>query len=151
MCHIKQLSSIFCFSISWTFLHISLTSFLNIWQNAPVKSPGLRFYGFVLIIIQYIPLIEIGQSWFLVYSWSLWKVVFDKGFVIFTHIVTVFAIVKVKVTQSYLILCDPMDYRVHGILQAWMLEWVAFPFSKGSSQPGDQTQVSCIAGRFSTS
>ena len=45
MCHIKQLRSIFCFSISWTFLHISLMSFLNIWHNAPVKSPGLRFYG----------------------------------------------------------------------------------------------------------
>ena len=31
--------------------------------------------------------------------------------------------------------CDPMDYTVHGILQARMLEWVAFPFSRGSSQP----------------
>ena len=36
----------------------------------------------------------------------------------------------------------------HGILQARILEWVAFPFSKGSSQPKDQTQVSLIAGRF---
>ena len=41
--------------------------------------------------------------------------------------------------------------RVHGILQARILEWVAIPFSKGSSQPRDQTQVSCIAGRFFTS
>ena len=47
--------------------------------------------------------------------------------------------------------CDPMDYTVHGILQARILEWVAFPFSRGSSQPRDQTQVSCIAGRFFTS
>ena len=38
-----------------------------------------------------------------------------------------------------------MDYAVHWILQARILEWVAFPFSKGSSQPRDQTQVSCIA------
>ena len=45
-------------------------------------------------------------------------------------------------------LCDPRDYTVHGILQAWILEWVAFPFSRGSSQPRDQSQVSCIAGRF---
>ena len=58
---------------------------------------------------------------------------------------------KVKVAQSYLTLCDPMDYRVHGILQARILEWVAFPFSRGSSQSRDQTQVSCIAGRFFTS
>ena len=40
----------------------------------------------------------------------------------------------------------PMDYIVHGILQVRILEWVAFPFSRGSSQPRDQTQVSCIAG-----
>ena len=35
--------------------------------------------------------------------------------------------VKVKVTQSYLTLCDPMDYTVHGILQARILKWVVFP------------------------
>ena len=47
-------------------------------------------------------------------------------------------------------LCDPMDYTIHGILQARILEWVAIPFSKGFSQPRDQTQVSRIAGRFFT-
>ena len=57
---------------------------------------------------------------------------------------------EVKVTQSCLTLCDPMDYRVHGILQARILEWVAFPFSRGSSHPRDWTQVSCIADRFIT-
>ena len=55
-----------------------------------------------------------------------------------------------EVTQSCLTLCDPMDCTVHGILQARILEWVAFPFSRGSSQPRDQTQVSCIAGGFFT-
>ena len=44
-----------------------------------------------------------------------------------------------------------MDYTVHGILQARLLEWVAISFSKGSSQPRDQTQVSRIAGGFFTS
>ena len=44
-----------------------------------------------------------------------------------------------------------MDYTVHGILQARTLEWVAFPFSRGSSQPRDQSQVSHIAGWFFTS
>ena len=58
---------------------------------------------------------------------------------------------EVKVVQLCLTLCDPMDYTVHGILQARILEWVAFPFSRGSFQPRDQTQVSCIAGRFFTS
>ena len=59
--------------------------------------------------------------------------------------------VKMKVIQSCMILCDPKDYRVRGILQARILEWVAFPFSRGSSQPRDQTQVSHIAGGFLTS
>ena len=41
---------------------------------------------------------------------------------------------KVKVAQSCPTLCDPMDYTVQGILQARILEWVAFLFSRGSSQ-----------------
>ena len=56
----------------------------------------------------------------------------------------------VKVAQSCPTLCDPMDYTVHGIFQARILEWVAFPFSRGSSQPRDRTQVSCFAGGFFT-
>ena len=46
-----------------------------------------------------------------------------------------------KVIQSCPTLCDPMDYTVHGILQARTLEWVAIPFSRGSSQPRDLSQV----------
>ena len=55
-----------------------------------------------------------------------------------------------KVTQSRLTLCDP-----HGLepmeFSARILEWVAFPFSRGSSQPRDRTQASRIAGGFFTS
>ena len=58
--------------------------------------------------------------------------------------------VKVKVAQWCPILCDPMDYTVHGILQARILEWVAFPFSRRSSQPRDRTPIFHIAGRFFT-
>ena len=47
----------------------------------------------------------------------------------------------VKFTQWCPTLWDPMVYTVHGILQASILEWVAFPFSRGSSQPKDRTQV----------
>ena len=59
------------------------------------------------------------------------------------------------VTQLYLLLCDPMDCSppgssVHEILQAKILEWVAVPSSRGSSQPRDRTWVSHIAGRFFT-
>ena len=60
-----------------------------------------------------------------------------------------------EVAQSCPTLCDPVDCSlpgssVHGILQARILEWVAISFSRGSSQPRDQTQVSHIAGRYST-
>ena len=56
----------------------------------------------------------------------------------------------VKVTHSCPTLCDPVDCTVHGILQGRTLEWVAFPSSRGSFQPRDRTQVSCIAGGFFT-
>ena len=46
-------------------------------------------------------------------------------------------ILKVKVIQLCPTLWDSMDYTVHGILQVRILEWVAFPFSRGSSQPTD--------------
>ena len=53
-------------------------------------------------------------------------------------------------------LCDPMDcslpgFSIHGILQARILEWVTISFSRGSSQPRDQTRVSSIGGRHLTS
>ena len=59
------------------------------------------------------------------------------------------------VTQSCPTLCDSMDCSpsgssVHGILQARVLEWVAMPSSRGSSQPRDRTWVFYIAGRFFT-
>ena len=58
---------------------------------------------------------------------------------------------EVKVAQLCLTLCDPLDYTVLGVLQTRILEWIAFPFSRGSSQPRDRTQVSYIAGGFFTS
>ena len=58
---------------------------------------------------------------------------------------------NLKVTQLCPTLCDPMDYTVHGILQARILKWVAFPFCRGSSQPRDVTLVSHIVGGFFTS
>ena len=59
------------------------------------------------------------------------------------------------VAQPCLILCDPTDcsppdFSVHGILQARILEWIAIPFSRETSQPRDRALVSCIAGRFFT-
>ena len=67
--------------------------------------------------------------------------------------VTLYSIVrevKVKLAQSCPTLCGPMDYTAHEILQASILEWVAFPFPRGSSWTRNQTGVSCIAGGFFT-
>ena len=64
--------------------------------------------------------------------------------------------VLVLVAQSCPTLWDPMDCSppgssIHGIFQARVLEWVAISFFRESYWPRDQTQVSCIAGRFFTS
>ena len=59
--------------------------------------------------------------------------------------------VKVLVAQLHPTLCNPMeDSSVHGILQSRILKWVNIPFSRGSSRPRDQTQVSYIADGFFT-
>ena len=73
--------------------------------------------------------------------------------------VCVFMCVRVRACAKLLPLC-PTPYNsmhcsspgcsVHGILQARILEWVAIPFSRGSSHPRDRTCISCIAGRFFT-
>ena len=56
--------------------------------------------------------------------------------------------VKVKATQSCPTLCDPMNYTVHGILQARMLEWVTISFSRGSSNPGIKLQFPALQADF---
>ena len=57
-----------------------------------------------------------------------------------------------EVAQSCLTLCDPMDcslpdFSVHGILQVRIMEWIAISFSRGASQPRDQTRISSTEGR----
>ena len=70
-----------------------------------------------------------------------------KTIKIVSHVITK-SVSELKVAHSCLILCDPMDYTVHGILQARILAWVTIPFSRGSSQPRNQTRISCISGGF---
>ena len=84
---------------------------------------------------------DAGQPEDLVSAWfSLFRNL-NKKYILFSGICSV----KVKVTQS------PTLCTIHGILQARTPEWVAFPFSRESSQPRDRTQVSRIAGGFFTS
>ena len=56
-----------------------------------------------------------------------------------------------KVAQLCLTLCNPVDYTVHGILQARILEWAAFPSPEDLPNPGIEMGVSCTAGGFFTS
>ena len=89
-----------------------------------------------------------GEKGTLLYCWqecklvqSLWR--------------TVRRFLRVLVAKVCLTLCNPMDYSppgssVHEIFQARILEYVAICFSRGSSQPRDQTLFSCTAGRFFT-
>ena len=91
------------------------------------------------------------KQWQILFSWakkSLWTVIVTMKL---KDTCSLEGKVKVKVAQSSPTLCDPMDYIVRGILQARILEWVAIPFSRGSSQPRDRSQVSCIADGFFTS
>ena len=79
---------------------------------------------------------EFSEEWSFI-KWGRW------------HFIVIW-ILKMKVTQSCLTLCDSMDCSmpgssVHGVLQARTLEWVAIPFFRGSSQPRDRTQVPSIA------
>ena len=70
----------------------------------------------------------------------VWKsFTFHQGYKKYLYIVhmpffsPLYKVMKVKVAQSCLTLCDPRDYTVHGILQTRILQWVAVPFSRGSS------------------
>ena len=78
-----------------------------------------------------------------------------KILIIFFKLYKLFILYCVLVVQSCPTLCDPMDcslpdFYAHGILQARILDWIAIPFTRGSSRPRDQTLVFCIIGRFFT-
>ena len=65
----------------------------------------------------------------------------------------IFSGAQAQLLSHVWLFCDTMDCSlpgssVHGISQAKILDWVAISFSRGSSQPRDQTHVSCITGRF---
>ena len=70
--------------------------------------------------------------------WNLLFFVAEKYSIIYLYIW--------RVSQSCPTHCDPMDYTIHGILQARILDWVAFPCCRGSSQSKNQIQVSHTAG-----
>ena len=128
-----------CQKLSTAFGYFSSTSMkLYIGLNVKIIIDILHFYFYFITKVKFTLKLVWPQSipkLFQMFNFSLmnWKI-----------------FLNVKVTQSYLTLCDPIDCIVHGILQARILKWVAFPFSRGSFQPRDWTQVSHIAGGFFT-
>ena len=96
-------------------------------------------------------MLYIDISWLTSYFFcSLWHFIINHKANLYLYFPVKVSEVKWKLLSHVWIFVTPMDYTVHGILQARILKWVVFPFSRGSSQPKDWTQVSCIADRYFT-
>ena len=98
-------------------------------------------------------------SWALLWGWPQWflgsfgiTVLYNWHLLksIFLFLVVVELVAQLCPTVCDPVNCSPPGSSVHGILQARILEWIAIPFSRWSSQPRDQIQVSWTAGRFFT-
>ena len=116
------------FLCTWLLLLSYIIFYFNFWFKGLVTSLHLltrvEFFSVRLVLLWGATLFHCHSPW--------WCTVLDPC--------------EVKVIQSCPTLCNLMDYTVHGILQTRILEWVAFPFSRGSSQPRDWTQISLFAG-----
>ena len=142
------------------------------WSGLPFPSPGNlpdpgiepgspalqdRFFTIWATKVLYLTLTELGRSAILD-TWFFFTRNISRPIYFPISSLSFYYLIKwseVKVTQSRPTLCNPMDcglpgFSVHGILQARILEWIAIPFSMGSSQLRDQTQLSHTAGVFLT-
>ena len=110
-----------------------------------ILSVGLQdIYLIILLLSQANSLVFISNFVFW-HGWDWWNLEYSR----------MSACMCAKLLQSRLTLCKPMDCNppgssVYGILLAKILEWVAIPSPRASSQPRDWTQASHIAGRFHT-
>ena len=113
-----------------------------------------KILNIVLCAIQQIPLVyHIKFPFVISYERSLTSSAIKNT--VFPHPFSEAESESESISQSFLTLCNPRDYRlpgssVQGILQGRIMEWVAILFCRGSSQPRDQTQVSGTTGRFFT-
>ena len=124
--------------------------------SLPLVPPGkCHCCSILLNILQFTYIFfDLWTRWVVSSSWLLGVLLYLPLKGISRYVIARPFSISVLVAQSCLTLCGgPMDCSlpgssIHGIFQAEMLEWVAIPFSRGSSPPKDQTWVSCIAGRF---
>ena len=124
----------FALVVMWVTEHLSLRMpcYLFVFLDCLMilkATLGLNFFFFLLLTLHF----SVAKLWFWTY--------------------VLISMCVCLVSQSCLTLCDPMvcsppGSSVHGIFQARILEWVAMPFSRESSQPRDQIQVSHTADRF---
>ena len=115
------------------------------------KAMSLLFNMLSRFVIDFLPK---SQCLLISWLWSLSAMILEPKKIKSVTSVWILIKVKVSIAQSCLTLWDSVDCSllgssVHGILQVRILEWVAIPFSRGSSQSGDWTWVS-ITGRFFT-
>ena len=137
-----------------------------VWLSHPYMTTGKNialtiwtFFGKVMsllfnmlsrFVVDFLPK---SQCLLISWLWSLSAMILEPKKIKSVTSVWILIKVKVSVAQSCLTLWDSVDCSlpgssVHGILQVRILEWVAIPFSRGSSWPMDRTWVSCLAGRF---
>ena len=120
-------SAFFMFQLSHLYMTTVKTLALTVW-NFVGKAMSLLFNMLSRFVIASVPRNKrLSISWLQSLSAVIFGAQENK--------------VKVKVAQLCLTLCDPVNYTVHGLLWARIVEWVAFPFSRGSSQPRDRTQL----------
>ena len=119
----------FCSTMKWiSYMYTYISSLLHF---PPLQNIFKLVLSFKSWTISYKNYLEFFSS--LKKNWKVW-----------------WCLKKILVALSCPTLCSPPGSSVHGILQARILEWVAIPFSRRFSLPRDQTQFSCIAGRFFT-
>ena len=119
------------------------------WQNWKPKSPLSTWHSYLLLAM-IVQESQAANKWVNIQFAleNVWKPIYMQ------NTFSVCACVCVLVTQSCPTLCDPLDCSlpsssVHGILQVSMLEWVAIPFSRGSSDPGPHCRqiLYCLSGQ----
>ena len=122
----------------WNQMHIHIVESLQLEDS----------YGGDLLYLIYLPVVVDCQSITVIWLDRKWKVEIKEKI---SMKIDNQWLLKWKLLSHVRLFATPGTIQSHGILQARILEWVAFPFFRGSSQHRDWTQVSCIAGRFLTS